>query len=458
MLRMGLIVDVFYFLALLFAAPVLIIKSARTGKYRSGWAGRFGIGEDVFPKRAKDAKLLLLHCVSVGELLSTQTLVERLLAADPRVLIAITTTTDTGTARAQTMYPSNPDDPKHNPRVATLRFPLDFSFAVESLFDRVRPDAVALVELETWPMFLAIAQSRRVPVVIVNGRLSERSFPRYALIRPVMAAMLDKVAWLGVQTQTILERFISLGASPDRVSIIPTLKYDTASFADTVPGQEMLAQAMGLTAEHLLFVGGSTGPGEETALLDAYLALREQYPELRLAIAPRKPETVPQVIEAIRTRHLTPLLRTDHPDDPLSTKHLALSTSSVFLLNTLGELKKLYALAFAVFVGRSLINLGGSDMIEVAALGKACCFGPYTANFAEVVELLVRENAAVKVTDGQKLRETLAGWLADPAIARKMGRLAREAITAQRGSTDQYAERLLGLLSLFSPSRVQQSQ
>ena len=446
---MGLLIDLFYAIALLFAAPFLIVKSLRTGKYRSGWPARFGLGDEVFPHRPPTARVLLLHCVSVGELLSVQTLIQKLLAADPHLLLAITTTTDTGTARAETLYPADPEHPNHNPRIATLRFPLDFTFAVESLFDRLRLDAIALVELETWPMFLTIAHSRRIPAVIINGRLSEKSFPRYLRIRPLMAAMLHKLDWIAVQTPTIADRFLALGASPDQVTVIPTLKYDNATFADTLPGQDALAAAIGLSPDHQLFVAGSTGPGEEAPLLDTYLALQKNHPTLRLAIAPRKPESVPPLLDAINARGITPKLRTDHPDPSpkIENRKSKIENHEIFVLNTLGELKKLYAIASFVFVGRSLVNLGGSDMIEAAALAKPTCFGPHTANFAEVVELLLNEKAALEVKDGSELTKVAGEWLASPESARKIGEKSREVLRAQCGSTDLYVRRLLKLLS-----------
>jgi 3-deoxy-D-manno-octulosonic-acid transferase len=445
---MPLLADILYALALPVAAPLLALKSLRTGKYRSGWPARFGFGDDVFPDRGPDQKLLLLHCVSVGELLSVQTLLHKLLAADHHLLIALTTTTDTGTARALSLY-------ANHPRIRSVRFPIDFSFAVESLFDRVRPDAIALVELETWPNFIAIAHSRRIPVVLLNGRLSEKSFPRYRLIRPLMASMLRHLTFLGIQTQTIADRFLALGAEKEKNEILPTLKYDNAHLADTMPGQQELAAAMGLTSEHTLFVAGSTAPGEDAPLLDAYLALQKSHPTLRLAIAPRKPQSLPPLLQALAERSLTPILRTDRPDpvphSEFRTQNSEFPPSSVFILNTLGELKKLYALAAFVFVGRSLVNLGGSDMIEAAALAKPCCFGPYTSNFAEVVELLIKEKAAIVVHNGTDLSRTLADWLATPADAQSMGKHARRIIEQQRGSTDRYVQKLLTLLHPTPP-------
>lgn len=438
---MPVLYDILYATAVPIAAPILALKSLRTGKYRSGWPARLGFGDDVFVGRPSTAKTLLLHCVSVGELLSTQTLVQKLLDASPDIFVAITTTTDTGTARAAFLY-------ANHPRVCAVRFPLDFSFAVESLFDRIRPDAIALVELETWPNFLAIAESRRIPVALINGRLSEKSYPRYRAVRPLMAAMLRRLDFLGVQTESIAQRFLELGAEKEKIEILPTLKYDNADFTTPIPGQHALAQSIGLSPEHYLFVAGSTAPGEAAFLLDTYLVLRDKHPGLRLAIAPRKPETVPELTQAIRARNLTPLLRTERLDGKsgVGSQSSELLSSDVFVLNTLGELKKLYALASFVFVGRSLVKLGGSDMIEVAALAKPVCFGPFTSNFAEVVSLLLAERTAIQVENTHELIATLSAWLNDPRAAAAMGQHAQEVIQNQRGSTERYVRKLLGLI------------
>jgi 3-deoxy-D-manno-octulosonic-acid transferase len=182
-----------------------------------------------------------------------------------------------------------------------------------------------------------------------------------------------------------------------------------------------------------------------------YEALRRKHPELRLAMVPRHPEVVPRVVEAIKRAGLTPVLRTERPDgEQIENGKWKMEKDEVFVLNTMGELRKLYALAFAVFVGRSLIKKGGggSDMIEVAALGKPCCFGPYTANFAEVVEMLTRETGAVEVKTAADLTRVVGGWLADPAAAAAMGRRAQELIRTQQEAhaTDRYVERILQLV------------
>lgn len=451
---MNLLFDFIYAIALFFAWPILLVKSLRTGKYRSDWPARFGrIRDDrplplegfaPAPPPHQQPRRLMIHCVSVGELLSMRHLVDRLLAADPRLELIITTTTDTGTTRARDLYHT----PPYRGRVRTYRYPLDFSFAVESFLDHTQPHAIALVELETWPNFVRIAEQRRIPLCIINGRLTERSMRRYQLVRPVVQGMFRRVAWLGIQTDTIAHRFIALGAPRERIVVWPTLKYDTADLSDTIPGADQLAAALGIAAAHRLFVGGSTGAGEEAPLINTYLSLRNDHPDLRLAIAPRKPETVPQVIAAIRAADLTPVLRSEHPDGASSR---VLAPDDIVVLDTLGELKKLYSLATVVFVGRSLVPLGGSDMIEVAALAKPCCFGPHAFNFAEAVELLTQAQGAVIVENSERLAQTIRRWLEDPAAARDTGQRGRAIIAAQRGSTERYVQRLLDMLRLTPP-------
>ena len=438
--------DILYALGLLLALPVLLIKSFRTGKYRTDWAARLGRYAAAPAAKTPRQKRLMLHCVSVGELLSVRQLVDRLLQEDPDLAIIITTTTDTGTARAQATYASA----AYLGRVLTYRYPLDFSFAVRRFLNHARPDVIALVELETWPNFIRLATRRQIPVVVINGRLTARSLNRYKIIRPVVAGMMRRLAWLGVQTPTIAGRFAQLGAPRDKTQIIPTLKYDTADLSDRIPGTDELAKSCGILPEHQLLVGGSTGPGEEVFLIETYQILQKAYPHLRLAMAPRKPETVAPVLAALQAAGLRPILRTERPDQDrgsIEAWGAPLGPADVLVLNTMGELKKLYCLSFASFVGRSLVPLGGSDMIEAAALAKPCCFGPYTANFAEAVELLTTQSAATVVTSAAELTGVLKLWLANPAAAAAIGQRAREVIAAQRGSTAVYVAKLRSLLA-----------
>ncbi|MGC9260159.1 MAG: 3-deoxy-D-manno-octulosonic acid transferase [Phycisphaerae bacterium] len=435
---MVLILDLIYFLGLLAASPFLFIKSWRTGKYRTDWRGRLG---QVSPQATEILRAytawprVLIHCVSVGELLSTRKLVEELLQGHEKLLIVISTTTDTGMARALALYP-----PRAGARVLAVRYPLDFSFAVRKFLDTVNPSVIALVELETWPNFLIAAGKRRIPVQIINGRMTIKSLQRYRIIKPLMRRMLRPMDHIGVQTPEIADRFAKLGAISEHVEVIPTMKYDSADFADEIPGAPAMAAALGVLPEQRLFVAGSTGPGEQDILLAAYKALRNTWPKLRLAIAPRKPEVVPEVITAIRLAGLEPVLRTQRPDGDTGSP---IQSGQVIVMDTMGELKKLYSLAFAVFSGRSLVNLGGSDMIEVVALAKPCCFGPYTFNFSDVVALLTADGAGVVVKSAAELESLLGEWLAHPEKAMAMGQRARACLESQRGGSGIYAQGML---------------
>lgn len=435
---MMVLLDICYSLGLLLALPVLAYKSWRTGKYRTDYLERLG---RVPPEKrrwleaAPPSGRILLHCVSVGELLSTRRLVEELCQSGPDQRIIITTTTDTGTARARAMYGAG----AMAQQVCTLRYPLDFSWAVRRFFNAVQPSLVVLVELETWPNFIRTAHQRGIPIRIINGRLTERSMRRYQLIRPIIAGMFGRIERFGVQTPAIAARFAALGAPPPRIDVLPTMKFDTAEMVDQVSGADALAKAVGLGPPLRLLVGGSTGPGEEDALIAAYLGLRLEFADLRLAIAPRKPETVRQVLRSLELAGLEAVRRSTRPDGGTATP---LQAHQVLVLDTLGELKKLYSVALGVFSGRSLIPLGGSDMIEVAALAKPCCFGPHTYNFADVVELLLQEGGAVVVHNAGELQLQVKAWLQNPEAARAMGLRGRECIATRRGSSRRYAAEL----------------
>ena len=441
------ILDIIYFAGLLLAAPFLMIKSRRTGKYRTDWSGRLGrISADAenILRAASGQPRVLLHCVSVGELLSTRKLVEELLHGNDSLLVIISTTTDTGMARALALYPM-----RAGLRVVAVRYPLDFSFAVRRFLNAVNPSLIALVELETWPNFLALARQRSIPVQIINGRLTARSLKRYRIIKPLMRKMLRQLDYISVQTPEIAARFAELGAIPDRLEVVPTIKYDSADFADEIPGTPAMAAALGIAAGHRLFVAGSTGPGEQDVLLSVYAMLAKAWPDLRLAIAPRKPEIIGEVIAAIRQAGYEPILRTQRPDG-MGGAVVPIQSGQVIVLDTMGELKKLYSLAFAVFSGRSLVNLGGSDMIEAAALAKPCCFGPFTYNFADVVALLIAGGAGKMVKTAGEMESLLRFWLENPEEATAVGQRARACLESQRGSSGLYAHRMLK--NIFSSS------
>jgi 3-deoxy-D-manno-octulosonic-acid transferase len=348
-----------------------------------------------------------------------------------------------------------------HPRVTVIRYPLDFSSAIARVLDRLRPSAVALMELEVWPNFLQHCARRGIPVVLLNGRLTEKSFRNYRRARPLVRAMFHRLARICAQEDIYARRFIELGAQPDRVEVTGTMKFDTAPVGDHVDGDTELAAAVGLhPADEPIWVCGSTGPGEESVVLDAYAELLKKHPNLRLVISPRKPERfdeVARLIEScgyglIRRRDSLSVVRGPWSEEK---KHEQRTTdngqrTTVILGDTMGELRKFYSLAAVVFVGRTLLDLGpsqhGSDMIEPTALGKPVIVGPFTGNFAEPMRQFRAAHAVVEITQPDMLASAVANLLTDSKTAATLARAAQQVVRDHRGATARHAKVLLDLL------------
>lgn len=437
-----LLLDLLYIPIALLYLPVLLYQMAVLKKNRRGWGERLG----GVPRRAGHRPCIWIHAVSLGEVNATRRLAEEIESRLPGCAIALSTTTDTGYAAARRHYPEH----------IVFRYPLDFSFAVRRALDRIRPDAVVLMELEAWPNFVGLAARRGIPVGIANGRVTEaRSMRRYRrpLIRGLARRMFSQLAWTAAQNETYAARFAELGARRESICVTGSMKYDTAVIGDCIPGDAELAEAMGIDRAAPLVVAGSTGPGEEAIVLEAYAALRARFPGLQLAIIPRKPERFEETARLIETRGYVCRRRSRCPDgaaeaiDPGARRGEAERGGTLFLGDTLGELRKFYALAEAVFVGRTLVPLGGSDLMEVAALGRPMCFGPHVENFAEAAEALLAAEAAMRVPEAGALADVLGRLLEDRDSARRMGALAREVVRRNTGATRKTVDLLCASLA-----------
>jgi 3-deoxy-D-manno-octulosonic-acid transferase len=291
-----------------------------------------------------------------------------------------------------------------------------------------------LMELEVWYNFSHIAAALGIPVVVVNGRLSEKSFSRYKKIRPLITSMFEGLAMVLAQTEDYARRFRYLGCPDDKVIITGSLKYDTAHIADAVEGASELATRLCFDQQPL-WVAGGTGPGEEEMILDVYrrLTQNEKLKALRLAIVPRKPERFDEVAQLIIQSDL-PLIRySEIKQSKIQNPKSKIDT--VILGDTMGDLRKFYSLAAVIFVGRSLVPMGGSDMMEAVALNKCTIFGPYAFNFTQTVEALLDGEGAIVVKDKEELHEVMQKCLADPAMARRIAINGREVIRKNQGAT-----------------------
>lgn len=300
------------------------------------------------------------------------------------------------------------------------------------------------MELEVWPNFMRQCARRQVPVVVANGRVTEPSFKKYRLLGPVGRAMFGRLAGCVVQDEVYAERFAAMGVPRDRLRVAGTMKFDTAAIGATVDGADELARDVGLDRGERLLVAGSTGPGEEAIVLDAYRALREKHPTLRLAIVPRKPERFDEVAQLIEASGFACVRRS-------LQSQISNQESPVVLIDTIGELRKVYALADVVFVGRSLVDLGakqhGSDMIEPCALAKPTIVGPFTGNFDEPMRAFRAVGGIVEVRDAAGLQSEIDRLLTDHAVAASLGAKAQQVVAAGRGALERHLDVLLPLLA-----------
>ena len=410
---MGALVDAAYLIGMTAASPVWGWRMFSRGKHRTDWAARLGQGGSLPPPGSGGR--LLIHAVSVGEVNAARGLVETMAARGDVVLCV---TTDTGFARAMQLF---------GQRIPVVRYPFDAGFAVRRFLDRVQPTAVALMELELWPNFVQACTTRRIPVCVVNGRLSARSFKRYRLARAVLRPMFAQVRHVAAQTQDYADRFVAMGVPAERVSVTGTMKWDTAQVADDVDGATQLAADMGIDLSRPLVVAGSTAPGEEALLHGAM-------PEgVQLLCAPRKPEWFDAAAAAL-------------PGCARRSRGECGSASGRFLLDTIGELRKAYALATVVVVGRSFGTLHGSDMMEPVALGKATIVGPRHGDFQDTADKLVQAGG-LRVTSASELVRDLSALLSDAPARAEMAAAGRAVIAREQGATARHAALLGEVLS-----------
>jgi len=433
------VLDLFYAGGLAVTSPWWAYRMIRHGRYRRGLTQRLGAA----PIRYGLQPVIWVSGVSLGEIRAAAPLIRELHAQLPDYRVVVSSWTDTGMDEARRMFA-----PDHQ----VFARPLDFTCSVSRCLHRVRPDLIVLIEGDLWPNFLRVCNRKQIPVVVVNGRMSpDRGYPRYKKLGSLGPRMLfNRLAALGVQNEEYAQRFIDLGTDASRVHVTGMMKFDR-DVGDHVEGQDALAAALGLGGGGPLIVAGGTGEDEETLVLDAFESVRRRFASARLAIVPRKPERFDEVSKRITERGLPLARRTQRPDGSGS----AVDPRAVILGDTMGELRKFYALADAVFVGRSLVPQGGSDMIESAALGKPTCFGPHTFNFPQAVELVA--NGCTRVADVAALGATLERWLSDPATASTAGKTAQAFVARQQGATRRNVEmicRVLGRAPAVAPGTI----
>ena len=415
-------------LLLLLSAPWWTFRMLTTGRYRAGLAGRLGRLPAELRAIGPEQDVIWVHAVSVGEVLAATELIRELRRRLPGWTIAVSTTTATGQTLARSKFPGLP----------VFFFPLDLRFAVRRYVRALHPRMLVLLESELWPRLLHECAGAGVPVVVVNARMSDRSFRRARRFRGVWKRALARVTAFLAQGEETADRLRQLGAAADRVSVTGNLKFDPRAPAEA-PMVDRMRRRLPQGARVL--VCGSTLEGEETLLLAAWPALVAQVPAAAMVLAPRHPERFPSVERLLREGGW-PVLRASNLG---ASAPGALPSGGIVLLDTIGDLPAVYSIASAAFVGGSLVPAGGHNPLEPARFGVPVTMGGSTANFREIVEAMGAKDA-IRLVDAAQLPVVLGQALSGSPAMVAMGERGRTVFEANAGATERTVQALLSWL------------
>ena len=416
------------------ASPYLAYQAIRYKKYIGSLRQRMGYLPVSFNFDGEES--IWIHAVSVGEALTARSLVADLKRRYPNLRIFLSTTTMTG----QQVARRNIQDIDE-----VFYFPFDLAFAVRRTLRLVKPRLFVMMETEIWPNLLRQCQRNGVATVMVNGRISSRSYPRYKLVRPFFRRVLADVDRFCMQNEESARRIVDIGAEPSRVVVTGSLKFDSLD-GPAAPiaegrGQNRVLRYFRITSGRPVVVAGSTMPNEEQYVLEAFRRIKSSVANPLLVIAPRHPERFAEVAQMARDRAFVTARRTDLPID-------AEPRADVVVLDTIGELPQVYQIATAVFVGGSLVDTGGHNILEPAAFGKPVVFGPYVHNFRDITDAFLAHDAAIQVNSTRGLEEALLGLLTDPVRRARLGAAARALVESNRGAKDKSLAIIAQLLPL----------
>lgn len=421
----------FYNLALLAAlvagAPWWLWRMATTRKYREGLGERLGfvrskllshVADNRDGERSAHRPVIWLHAVSVGEVLAVGRLVKDLDRALPEFQLLVSTTTRTGQALARERFGAH----------RVFYSPLDAPWAVRAYFNALRPRMLVLAETEFWPNLLHACYRRKIPVVVVNARISDRSWPRYRRLRALWRPILGQLTRVLAQSATDAERLRAIGCAPERVTLAGNLKFDVRAVDESEATRQLKIRAPGLR----ILVAGSTMEGEEAALLEIWPHLLQADAKLAMVIAPRHPERFHAVAGLVERSGIPWVRRSKWRGEQAPARPVM--PGEIVLLDTIGELASVYSLAAVAFVGGSVVPAGGHNPLEPAQFGVPIVMGPDYTNFRAIVEELAAHNA-LRIVAKEDLAGALLELLSDAQRAQAMGERARQVFAQQAGAT-----------------------
>ena len=409
-------------LALFGVVPYHLYRSLSRGR-RTAFAERFGFIPAGDVAKVSGFGTIWVHAVSVGETLAARPLLTALKEQYPGKKLVVSNVTETG--REMALKLREPD--------LCIYFPFDFGFAVRRALRLIAPELVIVVETEIWPNFMKVVADRGTPAVLVNGRISDRSFGRYLRLRWFFRPVLEKFRAFCMQSEEDGRRIVAIGAPADRVVVANNLKFDLPVASLSASERHELRKSCHVPPELPVVVAGSTHQGEEEAVLAAYRSLLAEGRDLFLVLVPRHPERSVDVAALLQREKIPCTLRSR-----LDERRAPFSRGDVLLVDRVGELMRFYSLADMVFVGGSLVPTGGHNLLEPASVGVPVLFGPHMTNFREITALVLEAAAGLQVRNGAELREALARLLEDGAMRTSLGENGTRLMTRLGGSTDRH--------------------
>ena len=413
-----------YTLLLYLSLPIAIFKLIKKERNSPFWKVKFKNQLGFITKTS--GKMIWVHCVSVGEFNAAKPLIDQILDIYPEYKMAITTTTITGAEAVRNHYQN---------RVLHYFFPFDLPFIVGPFVNKINPVACILLETEIWPNLINNLNKKAIPVMLVNARLSERSLNKYQKFSSkLIQKTINQLTLIGSQNDSSSERFLSLGALPDKVVTVGNLKFDSNE-KDNPNTTQSLQQMIG---ERRVVVFASTREGEEKKIIQSYVNLKDKFDAL-LIIVPRHPERFDEVFNLI----VDSGLKVKRRSDGLGCDEII----KVLLGDSMGELLSYYSVCDIAFIGGSLIDTGGQNMLEAAAASKPILFGPSVFNFEKIAQMFLEKDAAIQVGDADDLMKTISSLLLDDTKRQKLGKNAKNSFEKNRGAVDRLMKLIIPIIS-----------
>ncbi|MDY0211518.1 MAG: 3-deoxy-D-manno-octulosonic acid transferase [Desulfuromonadaceae bacterium] len=413
-----LLYDILLLLSMVVLLPWYVIRGCVRGKGRQGLRERLGFLSPSVLALLKGRQVIWLHAVSVGETRAAVPLIKKLRLAYPDAVLLLSNVTETGREIAEAI-----------PEIdVCIYFPIDFSAAVKRVVKKVNPALVLIVETEIWPQFVRMCHKYAIPVVLVNGRISDRSFPRYSLVGSLLKPVLAHITFFCMQSELDAHRIAFLGASPEKISVSGNIKFDQSGVSTEELDQTRLRAQFGIAPEARVWVAGSTHQGEDEIVMRVYQQLLQSFPDLILILVPRHPHRCRQVSELLSKAGVTWYLRSDNVFPPLTG-------GSVLLVDTLGEMLNFYTVADIVFVGGSLVPVGGHNILEASMVEKPVMFGPWMQNFKDIAKFISAAQGFGEVRDAEGLQQLLTKLLHDKDLRRSAGVRGATILQQHAGAT-----------------------